>query len=533
MVFALLAYAAVCSAELEDYTPIDTRMCWGIAELDGSRFVTDCAGAEVLRLDSNGAILARMSTALNEQPSAPRGLCAVGGSLAYADGASGTIVFVDPQDMRIVRSVQAPGPNPQGLAFDGQFLWCADDDRDCLYRLDAKSAKVLAEVAAPSYTPRGMTWSADTLWVLDSWDLCAYRVDPSTGAVEASVYLPPGRPRALLASAGRLLVTLADKNALVDLPYVEGPGYILSLPVEAHVTATCTVRPRGDEKAPGGARLLVAIPPTTIRQSVENLTPFPNGCSPETDDFGQSVFVWDVPALDRGRSFSCGWEADVRVWAIRYHPRPCIASEANGAIDSAYLRGDQYVTMDAPAVRALADGLTGLEPLRCLLALRDRIFERMSYKLDGTWDPADVCLERGTGSCSEYTCIFAGAARGMGIPVRFAGATMLRPPQDPNQPSLERLDTVWHRWQEAHVEGYGWLPIDSTRDDYAQGPPFRRRDFLAVGPGVLVCSRGPLGEGTALGVDYRRRLVQPEGQKNAWRIDAAALWRLQALTPWT
>ncbi len=116
--------------------------------------------------------------------------------------------------------------------------------------------------------------------------------------------------------------------------------------------------------------------------------------------------------------------------------------------------------------------------------------------------------------------------------MRFAGATMLRPPEDRDKPSMERLVTVWHRWQETHVDGWGWLPVDATRDDSSAGPPFRRRNFLAIGPGVLVCSRGPFGDGTALGRDYRRRLVRPEGL-DRWKLEATALWRLRALTPWT
>ncbi len=503
-------------------------MCWGIAELDGCRFVTDCTGGELLRLGHGG----RMTTAANGQPSAPRGLCAAGGLLAYADGASRTIVFVDPHRMRVLRSIAAPGPNPQGLAFDGRHLWCADDDEDCLYRLDPETGQTRGEMPAPSYTPRGMTFSRGKLWVLDSWDLCAYRVDPNTGHVEASVALPPGRPRALLANNGSLLVTLADKNALVEVPYFEARGYTISLPTDAHITVSCDVRPRGEEAAPAGARMLVGVPTNTIRQSIENLKPFPDGFSHRTDEFGQRVVAWEVPSLDSGETFACGWEADVRVWAIRHHPRPYMSSGANIRIDPAYLRDDNYVKTGSEAVRALADGLADLDPLSGLLALRNRILERMSYVRDSRWDPADVSLERGTGSCSEYTCIFAGAARGMGMPVRFVGGTILRPPANTEHPTFERLDTIWHRWQEIYVDGYGWLPVDSSRDDNAQGPPFRRRNFLAIGPGVLVCSRGPFGEGTALGRDYRRRLVAPEGL-DRWRLEAKALWRLKALRPWT
>ena len=532
LTFVLCAVVGLSSAEFEGYTPVDTSMSWGIAELNGARFITDCTGGAILRLAPDGSVRARAPAEANGDSTAPRGLCAVGQSLAYADGASREIVFVDPENLSIARRMPAPGPNPQGIAFDGKHLWCADDDEDCLYRMDPRTGEVLGKIPAPSYTPRGIAFEGDKLWVLDSWDLCAYRVDPTTGRVEASVSLPPGRPRALVANDASLLVTLAEKNALVEVPYFESGAYTLSLPVDARLRFACTVRPREGQDAPAGASILVALPRSSIRQSIDNLRPFPQGFSAETDPFGQSVLRWDIPALGPEETFPCGWEADIQVWAIRYHPRPHASSGLPVSVDPAYLRADQYVSIDADPIRALADGLTNLAPLDRLLTLRNRIYEKMSYVRDSRWDPADVVIARGTGSCSEYTSVFAGAARGMGIPVRFAGGSVLRPPEDPANPRLERLDKVWHRWQEVYVDGYGWLPVDSTRDDSSNGPPFRRRNFLAVGPGVLVCSRGPFGEGAALDRDYRRRLLRPEGI-NAWRVESTALWTLHALTPWT
>lgn len=536
-VLCAFAMAASGRAEAYTYTPLETEMAWGLARLNGALFVVDCRNARLLRVDEARRVAKSMSTSFDGAASSPRGLCAVGSSLAYADGASRKIVFVDPREMRRVRDIPAPGPTPQGLAFDGEAIWCADLDADRLYWLDPSSGRVLAEFPTPSYTSRGMTFargdeaSRPKLWVLDSWDMCAYRLTPETGEVEASVAVLPGRPRGILVEGRSLLLSLAARNALVDIAYEERDGYTLSLPIEAHVELRCEVRTRDGKGAPSGAKAVVALPAETPRQSIDDLRCFPGAAKRRTDAYGQTVAVWDVPPLKPGETFGCGWEADVRVLAMRLSPLPR-ESAGREDVDPAYLRSDSHINGDAATLRGLTDGLQNVPPLEALLGLRNRIFQRMTYKLEGGWDPAEVVLRRGSGSCSEYSFVFASAARSMGVPVRLAGGTCLRASEDKERPTLERVDKPSHRWPEAYIEGYGWVPVDANRDDNAKGPPFRRRYFLALPSGVVVCSRGPLGEGSAMGRNYRARLLTPKG-RNRWNRGVRGVWRLKELTPWT
>lgn len=532
MVRAILcALMAVSVCQAQGVLPIDTKMAWGVERLGENLFVVDCNSTRLLRLDSDGAVAATLNTAREGAPSSPRGLCALGDLLAYADGGSLRIVFVDPNRMTVVREIPAPGPAPQGLAFDGVALWCADGEQDRLYRLDPDTGEVLAQLPAPAFSPRGLDFSDGKLWVLDSWDVCAYRIDPASGHIEASVTVPTGRPRGIIAGEGSLTLTLATANLLLEMPFREENGYTLSLPIDAEVSTVCDVKCRGEEAAPSGAHAVAALPMNTPRQSVENLRFSPEPTRRYHDDYGQEVAEWAVPPLQPGEVFPCSWTADVRTMAMRFSPLP---REGAGAtpVSEAYLRSDRFISADSPAVRELTVGLDTLTPLPALLALRNRIFERMTYELAGGWSRPETCLETGKGSCSEYSFIFAAAARSMGIPTRLVGGTVLRAPQDKEHPTLERVDIPSHRWTEVYLPDHGWVPIDANRDDNSKGPPFRRRTFLSLRSGVLVMCRGPMGEGVAMNLNYRVRLRRPRGQ-NFWTREAKSIWRLEKLSPWT
>jgi hypothetical protein len=526
----LWAVFAVLLGADGDVLHVEAKTAWGIAELNEQLFVTDCAAASLLGLHTDGSVISSMRTGESEKASRPRGLCVVGELLAYVDELTRRIIYVDATSMTARGQIPAPGPRPMGLAFDGAALWCADHKEGRLYRLDARTGRVMGYLPAPGHAPHALDWSEGKLWVQDALDHCAYRVDPATGAVEASVALPGKLPRGILVRPGALLVVMAGKNDVVEAAYREDDGCTVSLPIEAHVRLECEVKPRGKGGAPGGARCVVAIPPESPRQQIENLKFFPEGHKTIEDAHGQQYAEWEVPALEEGGQVVVGWEADVQVWAMRFGFVPR-GRDVPAPIDAAYLASSHYITTGAPEIQELTAGLKALHPIPGLLALRDRILERMSYKLEGGWDPADKVLARGTGSCSEYTFVLVSAGRSMGLPMRFAGGAVLQGPKDARKPQLERIDTVAHRWAEAFVEGAGWLPVDANRDD-RKSPPFSRANFLALPNRTLVCSRTPLCENATMGTRYRAQLLRPRGS-NHWHYGIKAIWTLKDIRPWT
>jgi hypothetical protein len=88
----------------------------------------------------------------------------------------------------------------------------------------------------------------------------------------------------------------------------------------------------------------------------------------------------------------------------------------------------------------------------------DYVRLNMEYKLEGGWNVAPYVLERGTGSCSEYTFSFIALCRAAGLPARYVGAVVVRGDD-------ASLDEVFHRWPEVYLPNYGWIPIDPQGGD--------------------------------------------------------------------
>ena len=82
----------------------------------------------------------------------------------------------------------------------------------------------------------------------------------------------------------------------------------------------------------------------------------------------------------------------------------------------------------------------------------------MEYELAGGWNIAPTVIERGTGSCSEYTFVFIAMCRAAGIPARYVGAIVVRGDD-------ASTDEYFHRWPEVYLPGHGWVPFDAQGGD--------------------------------------------------------------------
>jgi hypothetical protein len=124
--------------------------------------------------------------------------------------------------------------------------------------------------------------------------------------------------------------------------------------------------------------------------------------------------------------------------------------------------------------------------------------------IDGRWDPADVVLQTGQGSCSEYSYAFIGLCRAAGIPARYAGGVHL-----PSNEDGICLDELLHRWPEAYVPRVGWVPCDGSG-------PGRRGNFAQDPQRMFVITRGGDGEpDSPVGWEYTSQLIGPGARH--WR----------------
>jgi transglutaminase-like putative cysteine protease len=240
-----------------------------------------------------------------------------------------------------------------------------------------------------------------------------------------------------------------------------------------------------------------AIPESNPRQEVvvEWISP---GGHLLRDGFGNLVLRVEKAELPPGETFEIGWRARIRVQAaIHDVPPSSLASPLAIPRDVLvrYLGDAEVYGLADPDLRAAAEAVRAAasNPLDLAFRLNELVRNRISYERDGRWDPAPVVWKRGTGSCSEYHYVFANLCRNAGLPVRWVGATALRSAAD------EYVDTVFHRWSEVYLAGYGWFPVDVSRNDCEDGGPVNEA-FGRTSAGLLELSRGDGGD--ALGWGY-------------------------------
>lgn len=136
---------------------------------------------------------------------------------------------------------------------------------------------------------------------------------------------------------------------------------------------------------------------------------------------------------------------------------------------AAYLEPTKLVDCNHPQVKAIADTLfrdsdtlTLQVIARGLKFVSKRIVydNALAQELDkGNCRTLDVgtILERGKGTCSEYTNLFLALMRRAGIPCRMVVGYIYMPEQ--------KFEGA-HAWAECYVKGYGWFAVDPQNGFY-------------------------------------------------------------------
>jgi hypothetical protein len=147
-----------------------------------------------------------------------------------------------------------------------------------------------------------------------------------------------------------------------------------------------------------------------------------------------------------------------------------------------YTLDEEMLRLDRTAQAAQAVATDAAGPDAKARAIYQYVVQNLRYDRDGRWDPADVVLRRGTGSCTEMAYVFVSLCRNLGIPARMVWAATER------RPAEVAVDALHHTWAEYHSPATGWTPVDCSRglsrpDDY-----FGRQDanvLAAVGDASL------------------------------------------------
>lgn len=421
----------VSRGELIDRRPSGGTFPAGLAATDERVYATDLFEDRLERHlpDTDG----RKQAPLPYHQTWPRAVAADDTRLFVLNARQRVVVEVDPVDGSEQRSFKVPGKRPTGLAFDGTWLWSADADSRQLFMIDPDTGWVLHRLPSPALFPSG-----------------------------------------LAAHEGRLLVSdLQAGRIVVVRPFAEAP-YVEDLVERYRVDVRVDLAARGTGRVVD-ARTAIAIPETRPGQRVLDVGFDPEPTSIVTEASGQRLALFELAELPGGQRSRAAMSVDVEVARVMFQIDPDQVQElpviAPGELLPALEDGRKYdLEHEVITERVAAMLEQETRPYQRARAIYEALADSITYDRSGGWGPAPTVLERGTGSCSEYTFSLVALLRAAGIPSRYVGAYVNRAPQG-------GVDFVYHRWAEVWLgEPWGWVPVDANHGA-SQKPEVRGEGF--------------------------------------------------------
>ncbi len=485
-----------------------------------------------------------------------------GTHLWVADHRNETLYRVDVKSGRTINKLLSPGHRPGDLAWDGKYLWSASPRERKIYKVDTSTGFVLHRISTHATTPNGLAWERGGLWTVDSATNALRKLDPDDGTTMRKLPAPSENISGLTWDGRYLWAAdrIADLIYLVDIQFGD---VIFSIPAPGpHVTGlahdgrrlfavdygenmiyamvsesrkrvsrkrvkTLNMEYRYQIRNQGPAPLqdldfYLAVP---VRELSHHMRTPPRYFSKPTgyvtDEWGQRFAHFQFKNVEAGKPVTVGWRTTVDLYDVRHFVFPhTILPERRipVKIRKAYLGDATKYSINDPAIKKAVEEAVGEETNLYWRARRiyRYVHQRMYYKLGGGWNAAPYLLEKGSGSCSEYSFLFIAMCRVAGIPARYVGSFVVRYDD-------ASFDQVFHRWVEIYLPGYGWLPVDPSRGD--KPTEAERGDaFHRLTPDFLITTRSG-GPSRYLGWKYN--------SNSEWRCKGRCKVTRDRIAEWT
>ncbi len=471
----VLSLALVCGlpwaasaqpGEVRNSLPSPCKYPSGLA-WDGKWFyVADWRESEIYRIDPSTGEVREVKKAPTLRP---RGLAwgAGAGKLFVSDDRSGGVFAWDFDTGVVEWTFQAPDAKAAGLTWGDGALFILEQATRRIYKVMPEDGTILADIAVPERTCESMAYDGRYLWIGDRTKNEIYMVDPKTGMV-IGVLDAPGPYTAGLAWVDGYLWNVDFQNRkLYQLVIDAAKPYRLTDKRSARVEYYWALNNYG----PGTLRdvaLNVAIPEELPNQHLLSDVAF--SAPPARmvrDKWDQPCAVFDLGAANAGSKAAMTYSVGVEVSAIRY----LIIPEKTGSlgdiprdIRTKYLADGARYRISSPYIENAVKTIVGDEenPYWIMRKIYNFVIGKLEYEMTGGWDVPEVVLERGKGSCSEYTFSFVALCRAAGLPARYQGSVVVRGDDS-------SIDEAFHRWAQVYLPNYGWVPVDANRGD-AESP---------------------------------------------------------------
>lgn len=388
----------------------------------------------------------------------------VKGGIPLAENYNGKIYQIDPKDGTVTRTLQSPTPAPRGLAWDGKYLWTVDDFKKLVVQFDPNDGTTIREFSSPSVSPQGLTFDGTYLWITDRKKDEIYMVDPKSGCVLNIIEAPGDYVRGIS----------YDKEYLWTLDYQNDEIYQLKVRDKElfkrsnEKLSRCTFTHQTTNFGPGKVKTLdyhYALPQNRDNQELlKDIVFNPPYTDVITDKWGQKTAHWHVENIEANQINEIKVITDIKTYDVRYFLFPDKVGSLEDIpkeIKDKYLENNDKYQYDDPVIQNAIAKAVGDEKNPYWIARNNfnYLIDNMYYEMVGGWNTAPTVLERGNGSCSEYSFVYIAMCRAAGLPARYVGSIVVR-----NDDTS--MDDVFHRWVEVYLPNYGWIPVDPSGGDH-------------------------------------------------------------------
>jgi len=464
--------------------PAPGRACTGLAFDGRNLWVADRLSDTLYALDTSSGIVMKRVAAPGF---VPLGLAWDGKHLWCIDGEQTRICEMDVTSGLTVRSFAAPTSSPQALAWDGKNLWLADDREKLICSISADDGTTIVSYVAPSDGTSGLTYWNGYLWCADRRDDRIYLFDTQHGEVVFGMNAP-GKFARGLASDGRFLWNVDyQSDSLYKLVMDDGQSVKSANPHTLDLLLTCEVRNYG----PGEVTQLdayFAVPGDLPNQKLIGDVRFtPSPLEIIRDRWQQPIAhfrLFDLPLAKREQIIM---QVTAELSEARTFIFPHLVGDLRDVpsdVRKAYLVDEDKYRIHDPIIQSAVKAAVGDEtnPYWMMRGIHKYIRDHLTYELAGGWNVAPKVLERGNGSCSEYTFVFISMCRAARIPARYVGSIVVRGDE-------ASTDETFHRWSQVYLPPYGWVHVDPQGGDQSK-PAQEAESIGVVGNRFLITTAG-------------------------------------------
>ena len=387
----------------------------------------------------------------------------VKGGIPLSENYSGKIFRVDPKDGTLLKTIIAPSSTPRGLTWDGKYLWCVDNHSDEIIQFSPDDGTTIRSFKAPAGDPRGLTFDGTNLWVSDRITNEIYMIDPETGTVLIVADAPGEYTRGLCFDGTNLWAADYQSDKIFELKIRDGEKFRRTNAHKSFVNYNHRITNFG----PGTVKSIdvhIAIPKDRDTQEIHGKCKFITKPTDFIEDhWDQKTAHFHFENIKAGEKRNAEMKTEVTTYEVRYFIYPenvGTIKDIPKKITDKYLEDNEKYDYKNPIIQsAVKAALKGEKnPYWMARKLYNYLIQNMYYEMQGGWNTAPTVLERGNGSCSEYSFVYIAMCRAAGLPARYVGSVVIRG-------DYASLDDVFHRWVEVYLPGYGWIPIDPSGGD--------------------------------------------------------------------